>query len=159
MTITIWDVDGTILMNDLPQPDWDDPNGVHPTTGENIYGEMTEYNKHAYLNPQLRTTDLIAINHLLTGRPSTRRDLTLGALQTLGIPVRTIAFWPAQETYSRAKCLEWKAQALWWRQARYYVDDDPAYRADLTALLEKHHIPCRCISVAEWQRMKNAGVI
>lgn len=159
MTTTIWDIDGTIILNDLPQPDWDDPNGIHPTTGENIYGDMTEYNKHAYLNPHIFKKDLGTIHNILTGRPDTRRDLTLQTLKNIGIIPDTIRFWPSDKIYSRNACLAWKARILWLMDADYYVDDDPAYRRDLVKHLIQNKSYCQCISVAEWNKLHIAGLI
>ena len=41
--IVVFDIDGTLLINDLPAPDWDNPQAIHPITRENICGPMSEY--------------------------------------------------------------------------------------------------------------------
>jgi hypothetical protein len=159
MIVTIWDIDGTILLNPLPQPDWDDPYATHPTTGEDIYGHMPIYNSHAYLNLELQPGDLEQIRYLLTGRPESRLQLTLHALKKYGIEPLTLALWPQSRIYSRLDCIAWKARSLDWMNAAYYVDNDPEYRRDLTAELQHIGWDCRCISVIEWQDLRDAGVI
>lgn len=154
--LVYFDVDGTILYNDLPPADWDDPQGRHPTTGEDIYGEMPIYNSHAYLNPELRPGDMQHIRHILTCRPRVRREYTLNVLRKHGIVTCTDFFYSGQ--YTRDSGLKWKANQLWWHLADYYVDNDPAYRRDLTEWLEWEGSDCQCISVAEWQRLLDAGV-
>ncbi|MDE2517948.1 MAG: hypothetical protein O0X93_01690 [Methanocorpusculum sp.] len=155
---TVWDIDGTILLNPLPQPDWDNPHAKHPTTGEDIYGDMPIYNSHAYLNPELQPGDLEQIRHLLTGRPESRLQLTLLTLIKYGIEPIFLHLWPQGRIYSRAGCISWKAHTLDWMNAAYYVDNDPAYRRDLVSELKQIGSGCRCISVAEWQDLQDAGV-
>lgn len=160
MTKTIWDIDGTILLNPLPQPDWDDPHATHPTTGESIYGEMPVYNSYNALNPELQGGDLEQIRHILTGRPESRRQLTLHTLRSHNITPRSLTLWPQNRIYSRADCIIWKAFILWWQCADYYVDNDPIFRQELrTELLRQGDYHCRCISVAGWQDLRDAGVI
>ena len=157
MTTTIWDIDGTILLNPLPQPDWDDPHATHPTTGEGIYGEMPIYNSYTIINPELHPGDMEQIRHILTGRPESRLQLTLRALKKYDIEPVAITLWPQNRIYSRADCIEWKARSIDWMNAAYYVDNDPAYRRDLTAELEQIGSDCCCISIAEWQELIDTG--
>lgn len=157
-TRTIFDVDGTILINDLPQPDWDDPDAVHPITGEHIYGHMPIYNCHCRLNPQLQHGDLDLIRYILTGRPECRKDLTIKALAAHGIQPILVGMWPQTRRYTHADCIAWKANYLRWVHAAYYVDNDPDYCRDLTTELQQIGSECCCISVAEWQQLLDMGV-
>lgn len=159
MTKTIWDIDGTILLNPLPQPDWDDPHATHPTTGESIYGEMPIYNSYTTLNPELQGGDLEQIRHILTGRPESRRQLTLHTLRSHNITPRSLTLWSQNRIYSRTDCITWKAHSLDSMNAAYYIDNDPDFCRELQLQLQKIGSDCRCISIAEWQELMDQGGI
>lgn len=158
MKIVVWDIDGTILTNPLPSPDWDNPAAVHPTTGENVCGDMPIYFSHNQLNPELCAGDLLRIKWILTGRQRYRKRMTLDELSKYHIKPLHITMYPNWRQYTHKKCMEWKADILSiGSRVDYYVDNDPHVADELTQLLQKRRSHCQVISVSEWQNMVDGG--
>ncbi len=153
----VFDIDGTILINDLPSPDWDNPQAIHPITRENVCGDMPEYWAHNRLNPELREGDLEQIEYILTGRPIYRKKMTITELGDHNIfPLRT-SFYPGNWLYTHDRCMNWKVAVLnITLGADYYVDNDPEVKKRLTPLLPSK---CKVITVAEWQELTDAGFL
>lgn len=160
MKTVVWDIDGTLLVNPLPAPDWDNPQAVHPTTGENVCGDMPVYFSHNQLNPQLRPKDLPEIDWVLTGRPRYRRLMTFDELGKYHINPLTLTLFPSEWQYTHKKCMEWKADVLAVSfAADYYVDNDPQVAAEIIPLLKERKSHCQVITVSQWQQMFDDGVI
>lgn len=157
--ITYWDIDNTIFVNTLPVPNWDDPSAVHPITREPVCGEMPKYWSHNHLNPQLQPGDHELINHIITGRPEYRREMTMEELGRQGITPKKMWMWSNTEPYTHLKCLEWKAASLFALTADYYIDDDPKVCRHVQEMIDLLGGACHCIRISEWQELIDAGVI
>ena len=150
----VFDIDGTLLINDLPDPDWDNPHAIHPVTRERICGHMPVYWSHNQLNPQLRPDDLREITVICTGRPQFRKQMTLTELNNHGITPYRIMMYPEKQQYTREKSIYWKALCLNVSlDADYYVDNDPILKTQLSPLLTK----CKILTVEEWQQLLDRG--
>jgi hypothetical protein len=124
---TFWDIDGTILLNSLQNPQWDKPSQVHPITGESIMGDMPVYQAYSFLNPKIRPHELHQIRYVITGRPEFRRAITLLQLQQATIRPENLIMFPQPESYDQDVCAFYKAIELENHQAKCYVDDDPDF--------------------------------
>lgn len=146
-----WDIDGTIMLNPLPSPNWEDPAARHPTTGEPISGQMPIYNSRAHLNPELSLEDLRQIKYVITSRPEFRRETTLRQLRQHGIYCDLLVMSP--EIYDRDLWAWYKAMELDNHNAQYYVDNDPMFCGLVQNYILSIHptSPCICMTVAEWQ--------
>ena len=149
-----WDIDGTILINDLPAPNWDDPAATHPITGENVCGPMPVYWSHNHLNPNLTPANCTAIQRIITARPDYRMQMTCDELARVGIQPIGLWMFPGTEIYTRDKNLQYKATYLDLMDAEFYIDEDPDYRGKLQQILRRQGSPCHCISIAEWKNTR-----
>ncbi|MDD3098849.1 MAG: hypothetical protein PHW36_00675 [Bacilli bacterium] len=154
--LPIWDLDGTLQLNDLPQPDWENPNARHPTTLEPVTGEMLLYWSHNYPNPEIQPGDLENITHILTGRPEIRRRRTLSELRRFGIREARLIMYPTLYSWSIRQAVDWKAEQLLKLGATHYIDNDQAFNQQLR---QKLHGTVCCLTVAEYHDLLDAGVL
>lgn len=146
-----WDIDGTILLNPLPSPNWEDPAARHPTTGEPISGQMPIYNSRAHLNPELTLDDLKQIKYVITSRPEFRRETTLRQLRQHGIYPDDLIMYPGSQIYSRDRAAEYKAIQLDLYGATHYVDNDPDFGGLVQELLSQKWVDCTCVCIEDWR--------
>jgi hypothetical protein len=154
--LPFWDIDGTLLKNDLPQPNWEDPSARHPTTLEPITGEMIIYWSHNYPNPEIWPGDLERIKHILTGRPRIRERRTNDELRRMGITKHIIIMYPDLFSWSTRQAINWKAEQLRLAGATHYIDNDQAFNEQLQ---EKTNGKISCLTIAEYHDLIDAGLV
>ncbi len=154
--LSMWDMDGTIMLNDMENPDWDNPSARHPTTLEPINGEMLLYWSHNYPNPELYPGDIENIRNILTGRPEIRRRRTTDELHRFGITQPKLIMYPDFFSWSTRKVVNWKAQQLSLAGASYYIDNDQAFNEQLQ---KKTNGKISCLTIAEYHDLIDAGIL
>lgn len=147
-----WDIDGTIMLNPLPSPNWEDPAARHPTTGEPISGQMPIYNSRAVLNSELTSSDIRQIKYVITSRPEFRRETTVRQLQQHGIKCDVLVMSP--EIYKRDLWARYKAIELVNWDADYYIDNDPIFCLCVQGYLMAQESSCLCMNIREWHDLK-----